>query len=117
MEDCVFCEIIQKKSPAEFVYEDEEIIGIKTTKPEAPIHLLFIPKTHMEWKNDLDKDRTETFRKLISVAKKIAIDKDIFEACKIIFNIGKTGHISHIHLHLIGGWREEVPTRTDIGDV
>lgn len=107
--DCIFCKIAKKEIPSEIVYEDEEIIGFKNIKPEAPIHLLFTPKKHLEWTNKLDEKDLFLLGKIISIAKKVAIEKEIFEACKFIFNVGKTGHISHIHLHLLGGWENEVP--------
>lgn len=103
--ECIFCKIANKANPAEIVYEDEEILGFKNIEPEAPIHLLFIPKKHIEWRDE----EIKFLNQLILVAKKIAIEQNIFPACKLIFNIGKTGHISHVHLHLIGGWDKEIP--------
>lgn len=107
---CVFCQITNKKIPAEIVYENKEILGFENIKPEAPIHLLFIPKKHIEWKDKFNKEDLSFLTGLIAVAKKIAIEKNIFEACKVIFNIGKIGHIAHIHLHLLGGWEKEIQT-------
>lgn len=109
MGDCIFCKIVNKEVPTEFVYEDEEILGFKNIQPEAPIHLLFIPKRHIEWKEKFNEENLSIFGKLISVAKKIAVEKKTDKACKLIFNVGKTGHIPHVHLHLLGGWEEEVP--------
>jgi len=111
MRDCTFCKIIKKELSAEFIYEDEEIIGIKSIQPEAPIHLLFIPKKHIEWKDKLRKDEIALLGKLILAAKKVALEQKIFKACKFIFNVGKTGHISHVHLHLIGGWKKKIPMK------
>ncbi len=78
---------------------------------EAPIHLLLIPKRHIEWKNKFKTKNSIIFNKLILAAKKVAQKKNIFSACKLIFNVGKTGHITHIHLHLIGGWKKKIPLR------
>jgi histidine triad (HIT) family protein len=111
MTDCIFCKIAEKEVLAEIVYEDDDILGFKNNQPEAPIHLLFIPKRHIEWKDEFDKDDLALLSGLIAAAKKIAIEKNIFLACKLIFNIGKTGHIAHIHIHLLGGWEKEVPMR------
>jgi histidine triad (HIT) family protein len=108
--DCLFCKIINKEVSSDIVYEDKEILGFKNIHPEAPVHLLFVPKRHIEWKDNFDEKDLLLLGNLISVAKKIAIGKNIFQACKIIFNIGKTGHIPHVHLHLLGGWKKEVPT-------
>ena len=102
--ECLFCKIVNKEIPAEIIYEDDEILGFKNIEPEAPVHLLFIPKKHLEWKDDFTERELALLSKLISSAKKDAQEKNIFNACKMIFNAGKTGHISHIHLHLLGGW-------------
>lgn len=107
--DCIFCKIAKGEIPSKIVYKDKEILGFKNVKPEAPIHLLFIPKKHLEWKDKPDGKKPSIFNKLILSAKKTAIKYKIFPACKLIFNIGKTGHISHVHLHLIGGWKRKIP--------
>lgn len=109
--ECLFCKIVKKETSAEIVYEDKEILGFENIHPEAPAHLIFIPKRHIEWKNKFEKKDLSLFSKLISVAKKIAIERNIFQACKLIFNVGKTGHIPHIHLHLLGGWKRKIPLR------
>jgi len=107
--DCVFCKIVNKEIPAQIVYEDENILGFENIKPESPVHLLFIPKKHIEWSDNFDKSELTLLSEIIAAAKKVATEKNIFSACKLIFNIGKTGHVSHIHLHLLGGWEKEVP--------
>jgi len=108
MTDCIFCKIANKEMPTDIVYDDEEIVGFKSIRPEAPVHLLFVPKRHIEWKEEFNNKDLELLAGLISVAKKIAVSQKIDEACKFIFNVGKTGEIPHIHLHLLGGWKEEV---------
>jgi len=107
--DCIFCKIVNKEIPAGILYEDEEILGFKNIKPEAPVHLLLVPKRHFEWKDEFNAKDLSLLIRLISVAKKVATDQKIFGACKLIFNIGKTGEISHLHLHLLGGWKREIP--------
>lgn len=107
--DCLFCKIIKKELPSDIVYEDEEILGFKNIQPEAPVHLLFVPKRHIEWKDKFDERNLSLLVGVISVAKKVAIEQKINEACKLIFNVGKTGHIPHIHLHLLGGWKKKIP--------
>jgi len=106
MKDCLFCKIVNKEVPSEIVYEDEEVLGVKNIKPEAPIHFLFMPKRHIEWKDEFNEKDLSLLSRLISAAKKVAIEQKIFEACKLIFNIGKAGHVLHIHVHLLGGWTE-----------
>jgi histidine triad (HIT) family protein len=111
MKDCIFCKIANKELSSDIVYEDREILGFKNIQPESPVHLLFIPKKHIEWRDKFSKRDLSLLDGLVSAAKKVAIEQNIFGACKFIFNIGKTGHIAHIHLHLLGGWREgEIPS-------
>ncbi|MBI2625069.1 MAG: HIT domain-containing protein [Candidatus Nealsonbacteria bacterium] len=106
---CVFCEIIKKEAKAEIVYEDEKILGFKNIHPEAPVHLLFVPKKHIQWNDEFNEKDLELLSKLISAAKKVAAEIKINDAYKMIFNVGKTGHILHIHLHLLGGWENDAP--------
>lgn len=106
---CIFCKIVKKEIPSDMVYEDEEILGFKDINPEAPVHLLFVPKKHIEWAEKLSEKDLFLLAKLLSVAKKVATEKNIFKACKFIFNVGGTGDILHIHLHLLGGWKEKIP--------
>ena len=109
--DCIFCQIADKEKPADIVFENEEVLGFKNIHFEAPIHYLFIPKKHLEWKDELTDNNMALLSKVIAAAKEVAIKENIFEACKFIFNVGKTGHIPHIHLHLLGGWKGEVPMK------
>ena len=106
---CIFCKIANKEIPSKIVYEDSQILGFDNIEPEAPIHFLFIPKQHIEWQDELAGDKLKLLASLILAAKKVAFEKGIGRACKFIFNIGETGHIPHIHLHLLGGWKERIP--------
>ena len=107
--DCIFCKIAKKELPSQIIYEDKKILGFKNIRPEAPVHFVFIPKKHTEWKNKFTKSDLSSIAALIVAAKKVAIKRKIFGASKLIFNIGKTGEISHIHLHLLGGWKNKTP--------
>lgn len=106
---CLFCKIVNKEIPSGIVYEDNDTMGFKNIHPEAPLHLLFIPKEHIEWNQEFKEKDLLVFPKLIAAAKKIAKEKKVDQAYKLIFNIGKTGEIPHIHLHLLGGWTGEDP--------
>ena len=108
--DCIFCKIVKKETRADVVYEDENVLGFKSVEPEAPLHLLFVPRKHFEWKDDFTQKELNLLVKLIFAAKEVAAEKKTDQACKLIFNVGKTGHIPHVHLHLLGGWEEgEIP--------
>ena len=104
--DCVFCKIIKKEIPAEVVFEDEDVFAFKDIHPIAPVHILIIPKKHIESINDLKEEDTNLAGKMIMTAKKIAKDFDISEkGYKLLIRTGEWGgqEVPHIHLHLIGG--------------
>lgn len=106
--DCIFCKIANKEIPSDIVSEDENFVVFKDIKPKAETHLLIVPKKHIEWENEFAREELAILSGLFSVGKAIAINQRIFDACKFIFNVGKTGHINHIHLHLLSGCRKYV---------
>ncbi len=107
---CIFCEIHQKKIPADIVYEDEKSIAFKDIKPLAPIHILIIPKKHIESVNEIKEEEKDLMGHLFLVAQKIA---DLYEirnkGYKLSFNVGKGAgqEVEHIHMHLLGGWTKD----------
>ncbi len=104
---CLFCEIINKKIPADIVYEDDEMIGFKDIRPHAKVHLLIVPKKkHIEKISDLTEDDIPIAGKMIYTAKKIAEQVGIAkDGYRLILNCGDHGGqiIFHIHCHLLGG--------------
>jgi histidine triad (HIT) family protein len=106
--DCIFCKIINKETKAEIVYEDEKIVAFKDIKPEAPLHLLIVPKKHIPSVDHLELFDKELIGELFLTAQKIARDQGVSQTgYKLFFNVGKgAGQIvDHLHLHLLGGWR------------
>ncbi len=103
---CIFCKIISKEISAEIIYEDSEILAFPDIHPAAPVHILIIPKKHVESVNNLIGSDAELAGKLILVAKKIAEDRKISEkGYKLLIRTGADGgqEVEHLHLHLIGG--------------
>ena len=103
--DCIFCKIVKKEISAEIIYEDDKVIAFKDINPAAPIHILFIPKEHIDSVNFLDEVHIdligELFLKIKEVAKKLNIaDKGY----RIVNNCGELGGqtVNHLHLHLLG---------------
>lgn len=104
--DCLFCKISQKEIPSEAVYEDDQVFAFKDVHPLAPVHVLIIPKKHIESVNDLNESNEALAGHMILIAKKIAQDLNISEnGYKLLFRTGRHGgqEVEHIHLHLIGG--------------
>jgi histidine triad (HIT) family protein len=103
---CIFCKIISKEIPADIIFEDDDILAFKDIHPVAPVHILIIPKKHIESINDLNDDDKNLAGKLILTAKKIAQDLQIADkGYKLLIRTGENGgqEVPHIHLHLIGG--------------
>lgn len=106
MEDCVFCKIIKGEIPSNKVYEDEEILAFKDINPAAPIHILVIPKKHIDSLVDMKEGDEILISKIYTVINKIAqdigIDKKGF---RVIVNCGEDGgqEVAHLHFHLLAG--------------
>ena len=101
---CLFCQIINKEIPSDFVYEDDEIVAFNDKYPQAKIHMLIVPKKHIATIKDLKEDEADEILvgKMILVAQKIAKEKSL-DGYKLQFNVGEKGGqiIFHIHLHLM----------------
>lgn len=106
MRNCIFCQIINKETPSEIVYEDDKVIAFKDTHPLAPVHILIISRKHIPSIVDIKKEDARLMGEMIFVAKKIADEFGISEnGYKLLFRVHHHGGqvIDHIHLHLIGG--------------
>ncbi|OGY61656.1 MAG: histidine triad nucleotide-binding protein [Candidatus Colwellbacteria bacterium RIFCSPLOWO2_12_FULL_44_13] len=108
---CIFCKIGKKEIPSEAVFEDNEIIAFRDVKPSAPVHILVIPKEHIQSIAHLEGNHKDVIVKLIYTAKDVAA-KSGLTGYKLVFNVGREGGqvIDHLHLHLLGGWtrREDI---------
>ena len=106
MEDCIFCKIIKKEIPSSIVYEDDEIIAFKDINPQAPVHILVIPKKHIESLLSLKEDDELLIGKIYTVINKIAKQEGIDEkGFRVIVNCGEDGgqEVKHLHFHILGG--------------
>lgn len=106
MDNCLFCQIAAKNKPAHIEYEDEGIIAFRDIHPKAPVHILIVPKKHIESVAKMTKDDSIIAGRLIYVAKILAEKQGIAASgYKLVFNVGRGGGqlIDHLHLHLLGG--------------
>lgn len=105
--ECIFCDIVNRKSPAESLYEDNKFMVLKDIKPSAPVHLLIITKEHIPSINHIEKKHRELIGDMILLAKDMAKEHGINDGYKLAFNTGRKGGqlIDHLHLHLMGGWQ------------
>ncbi|MCL2108819.1 MAG: histidine triad nucleotide-binding protein [Oscillospiraceae bacterium] len=103
--DCIFCKIATNQLPSEKVYSDEEIIAFKDINPQAPVHILVIPKRHIISADELTKDDIELAGRMILIAQQIARQFHLDGGYRIQTNIGADGGqvVPHLHFHLLGG--------------
>jgi len=104
--DCIFCKIVNGDIPSKKVYEDEKILAFYDLSPEAPVHVLIVPKIHIESTMDISLDNIEYISHIMLKAKEIAKDLKIDETgFRIVTNVGKDGGqtVNHLHYHMLGG--------------
>jgi histidine triad (HIT) family protein len=106
MENCLFCKIINKEIPARIVYEDKHILAFKDINPQAPLHILLIPKEHFASLNALPEDKRHVISRIFIKAREIASKNGIKDrGYRIVLNTEKDSgqEVFHIHFHLLGG--------------
>lgn len=106
MSDCLFCKIINGLIPAKVVHQDEHTLGFLDISPQAPTHVLFVPRRHVATLNDTTVEDRELLGHLVFAATKFARDKGIAESgYRQVLNCNRDGGqtVFHVHLHLLGG--------------
>ncbi len=106
MEDCLFCKIVAGDIPSTKVYEDDKVYAFNDIEPQAPIHIIIVPKMHISSSNELTDDNAEVVGHIFAVAAKIAREKGFAEkGWRIVNNCGEDGGqtVGHIHFHLLAG--------------
>jgi len=106
MSDCLFCKIVQKEIPCDIVYENERLLAFRDISPQAPTHILIIPKKHIATTNDISKDDTTLIGEIVHRSSKLAWEEGIADSgYRTVFNCKEDGGqaVYHIHLHLLGG--------------
>ena len=104
--DCLFCKIINGEIPSAKVYEDELVYAFRDIEPQAPTHILIIPKEHIASANDLNENNCAVVGHVFSVAAKIAASEGVADGgYRIVNNCGDDGGqtVKHLHFHLLGG--------------
>ena len=102
----IFDKIINKEIPADIVFENEDVLAFKDINPQAPTHILIIPKKRIATINDINTNEIELVGKLVFTAKTIASEIGLAEdGYRLVFNCNDNGgqEVYHIHLHLLGG--------------
>jgi len=110
--DCLFCKIVSGAIPCDKVYEDADLLAFRDIKPQAPVHVLVIPKRHLTTLNDISEADTLLAGKLVLAGKDIASQLGIAEAgYRLVNNCNADGGqaVGHIHFHILGGRRMHWP--------
>lgn len=105
-DECIFCKIVARSIPATLVYEDDRAIAFKDIKPEAPVHLLVIPKTHIPKIGDVTEERQALLFHLFQTAHRVAQEAGIADdGYRLVINSGDNGGqtVHHLHIHVLGG--------------
>jgi len=104
VQDCLFCKIINREVPAAIVYENDELLAFKDISPQAPTHILIIPKTHIISTDYIDDTNNFIIGKMVSVAVRIAKEQKL-EGYRLVFNCNEIAGqtVFHLHCHILGG--------------
>ena len=103
--DCIFCKIANGEIPSTKVYEDDKILAFKDLDPQAPVHLLVIPKEHIKWAYDVTAENSAVIAHIFEEIPEIAKSQGLEEGFRIVNNCGAPAGqtVHHIHFHLMGG--------------
>ena len=103
--DCIFCKIARGEIPSQKVYEDEDIFAFRDIRPQAPVHLLVIPKEHVPTMYEAGMAQHRALGKMLALSGELARKAGAADGFRIILNTGRVAHqeVYHIHLHVLGG--------------
>ena len=102
--DCLFCKIVAGDIPSNKVYEDEQVLAFRDIAPKAPVHVLFIPKTHLDGVRDVTADNAAVVAHIFAVIPQVAAQLGVTDY-RIVSNNGASAgqSVDHLHFHLLGG--------------
>ncbi len=103
--DCLFCKIIAGEIPSAKVYEDDTVFAFRDIEPQAPVHVLIVPKEHIASADEINESNSAVVAHIFEVAAKIAKDEGLTDGYRIVNNCGDSAGqtVKHLHFHLMGG--------------
>lgn len=103
--DCIFCKIISGEIPSEKVYEDEHILAFFDINPQAPVHIIVIPKQHITNTDAINNFNSSIVSKIFEAIPKISAENGLTNGYRVITNCGDDGcqTVKHLHFHILGG--------------
>ena len=104
MADCIFCKIAEKEIPSNVVYEDDKILCFHDLEPQAPVHVLIIPKKHIASMDDVKAEDQELMGYIMTKVKVVAEAVGLDNGYRVVINTGEDGMqtVKHLHVHLLG---------------
>ena len=105
MNDCLFCKIIAGEIPSSKVFENESVFAFRDINPQAPVHILVVPKTHIACANDINAENAVCVSECFQAIAEIAAGEGLKDGYRVINNCGEAAGqtVRHLHFHLIGG--------------
>jgi histidine triad (HIT) family protein len=106
MNQCIFCRIVERTSPARVVFEDDEILAFEDVRPQAPVHILIVPRKHLASLKDATAEDVPLLGRMLMVATQLARERGLeTRGYRTVFNTGSGAgqSVFHLHLHLLGG--------------
>lgn len=102
---CLFCQIHQRRVPSAVVYEDAETFAFRDIRPQAPTHVIVVPKRHIARVSDVDAAAAPVMGRLVLAANEVARRQGLEQGYRLVVNCGRDGGqtIAHLHVHLLGG--------------
>ncbi|MBR2634315.1 MAG: histidine triad nucleotide-binding protein [Clostridia bacterium] len=103
--DCLFCSILEGKIPSAKVYEDPFVYAFRDINPQAPVHVLVIPKTHLASLDEVTAENAEAVSHVLAAIPRIAAAEGLEKGYRVITNVGEHGcqSVRHLHFHILGG--------------
>lgn len=104
-DNCLFCRIVAGDIPSAKVYEDEMVYAFKDINPQAPVHILVVPKMHVPSCDGINPENSEYVKRIFEAIPNIARDAGLFSGYRVITNCGPDAcqSVSHLHFHILGG--------------
>ena len=105
MDDCLFCKIAARQTPAKLVYEDETVVAFEDIHPQSPVHVLVVPRKHLPSLREVTPEDEPLLGHLFAVAAQLARDRKIEKGFRTVVNNGSWAgqSVYHLHVHLMGG--------------
>lgn len=105
MDNCLFCKIVAGEIPSTKVYEDDRVLAFRDIEPMAPVHILVVPKAHIDGVDRIDEENCDVVAHIFRVIPKIAEAEGLTRGYRVVSNCGEDGGqtVRHLHFHILGG--------------